>query len=247
MGQLSPLPHIDSFINEIDGAGTHAEVFSILEQELKELGFDRYSYELLWPPDGNYRPFWYTNYPGEWSKHYIANRYASHDMICRHSAQMQRPFLWADVTNKLDQKSPAYILMQEASEMGLRAGCNIPIDGPNRAKAYLAVSNGMTDAEFARLFYLRRHELQLLATYVHERVLTVGIPKVTGPISKLSAREIEILTWTALGKTTAEVSIILGVSSTTIKRHMENIFRKLNVYEKTHAAAVAMARGLIAL
>ena len=61
----------------------------------------------------------------------------------------------------------------------------------------------------------------------------------------LSQREIEILTWSARGKTYPEISMILSIAEDTIKTYVERASKKLNTTNKTHAVAVAVARGLI--
>jgi DNA-binding CsgD family transcriptional regulator len=63
----------------------------------------------------------------------------------------------------------------------------------------------------------------------------------------LSEREVEILTWSAHGKTYSEISIMLSISEDTVKDHLERVGRKLNTTNKTHTVAVALSRGLIKL
>ena len=61
-------------------------------------------------------------------------------------------------------------------------------------------------------------------------------------IEPLSPREIEVLDLIALGKTNKEISQELFVSPGTVKAHTSNIYRKLNVANRTEA--VARAREL---
>ena len=53
----------------------------------------------------------------------------------------------------------------------------------------------------------------------------------------LTEREIEIMKWVATGKTDEEVGNILNVSAFTIKRHMQRIFRNLDVFTRAQAIA----------
>jgi DNA-binding CsgD family transcriptional regulator len=55
----------------------------------------------------------------------------------------------------------------------------------------------------------------------------------------LSARELEVLTEVAKGRTNREVADALSISQHTVGRHLENIFAKLAV--NTRAAAIAHA------
>ena len=56
---------------------------------------------------------------------------------------------------------------------------------------------------------------------------------------RLTVREGEVLHWLREGKSNWEISAILGNSESTVGKHLENIFRKLNVENRT--AAVRMA------
>jgi DNA-binding NarL/FixJ family response regulator len=57
----------------------------------------------------------------------------------------------------------------------------------------------------------------------------------------LTARETEVLTWIAQGKTNYEIGIILSACTGTICKHVERILCKLRVKNRTSAAAIAFA------
>jgi DNA-binding NarL/FixJ family response regulator len=57
----------------------------------------------------------------------------------------------------------------------------------------------------------------------------------------LTARETEVLTWIAQGKTNYEIGVILSACTGTICKHVERILRKLFVENRTAAAAIAFA------
>ena len=61
----------------------------------------------------------------------------------------------------------------------------------------------------------------------------------------LSQREVEVLTLSAKGKTYADISMILRMSESTVKDHIERIGQKLGTTNKTHSVAMAVASGLI--
>lgn len=58
----------------------------------------------------------------------------------------------------------------------------------------------------------------------------------------LTPREAEVLFWVAQGKTNPEICLITGVRLTTVKKHLESVFRKLGVETRTAAATLAMER-----
>ena len=55
-------------------------------------------------------------------------------------------------------------------------------------------------------------------------------------------REAEVLSWVAKGKTNAEIGLILKISVETVKKHLEHIYHKLWVENRT--AVVTLALGL---
>lgn len=56
-------------------------------------------------------------------------------------------------------------------------------------------------------------------------------------IRGLSEREAEIMSWVRKGKTNAEIGSILCISSYTVKNHLHQIFRKLDVYNRVQAVS----------
>ena len=57
---------------------------------------------------------------------------------------------------------------------------------------------------------------------------------------ELTAREADVLLWIANGKTNREIGQILEMSPRTVNKHLEQVFRKLGVENRTSAAAVAI-------
>lgn len=53
--------------------------------------------------------------------------------------------------------------------------------------------------------------------------------------SVLSRREQEIMEWVKVGKTNVEIAQILGISARTVRNHLQNVFRKLDVINRAQA------------
>jgi DNA-binding CsgD family transcriptional regulator len=60
------------------------------------------------------------------------------------------------------------------------------------------------------------------------------------PEASLTAREREILEWLGQGKANSEIGVILGISTHTVKRHVERILSKLGVENRYAAALVGL-------
>ncbi|MGZ9188475.1 MAG: LuxR C-terminal-related transcriptional regulator, partial [Nitrospira sp.] len=63
----------------------------------------------------------------------------------------------------------------------------------------------------------------------------------------LTERELTVLRLVADGKTNKEIANSLDLSEKTVKNHVRNIFHKLQVYDRTQAAILAIRKGLIEL
>lgn len=65
-------------------------------------------------------------------------------------------------------------------------------------------------------------------------------------VHNLSERELTVLGLVATGRTNKEIAITLKISEKTVKNHIRNIFRKLNVSDRTEAAIFALKEGFLA-
>ena len=61
----------------------------------------------------------------------------------------------------------------------------------------------------------------------------------------LTERELEVLNAVASGKRSKEVAVQLGISERTVKAHLGNIYRKLEVDSRAAAIAVAAQMGIL--
>jgi LuxR family quorum sensing-dependent transcriptional regulator len=86
--------------------------------------------------------------------------------------------------------------------------------------------------------------LHLIALYAFDRVLRLARP-LPDQRPQLTAREREVLTWTASGKSAWEIGVILGIAKRTVDAHAQSAFRKLGAANRTHAVAIAVRERLI--
>jgi two-component system NarL family response regulator len=61
----------------------------------------------------------------------------------------------------------------------------------------------------------------------------------------LTARELEVLTLIVKGRSNKDIAITLSISEATVKTHINNIFSKLGVNDRTQAATMALQRGIV--
>lgn len=243
-GGLLP-ERLETFIKEIDEAIELDAILAILEKRITGLGFSYFAYWLLWPPGGPRQPLCITNYRDDWAEYYLNENYASHDYVGRYAAKSTIPFIWNNIvdTHKLTKRQRH--IFYEGASAGLKAGGTVPIHGPGAAKATFSVANDMEKEEFEEHFVFHRHEVHLMASYTHEKIISLGLHRPLKEAIALTPRETEVLTWAAKGKSRWEAGVILGISEDTVRVHLENIRRKLGASNTTHAIAIALLHGVL--
>ena len=68
---------------------------------------------------------------------------------------------------------------------------------------------------------------------------SAGLPAEFSTELGLTTREGEVLSWLSKGKTNRDIAQILGLSPRTVDKHLEQIYAKLGVENRTAAAAIA--------
>lgn len=63
----------------------------------------------------------------------------------------------------------------------------------------------------------------------------------------LTTREVEVLTWAALGKSAWEIGEILAIAKRTVDEHAQTATRKLGAVNRTHAVALAVRDRIISI
>ena len=63
----------------------------------------------------------------------------------------------------------------------------------------------------------------------------------------LTAREVEVLERILAGRANKEIATDLNISEATVKSHVNSLLSKLGVDDRTHAAMVALQRGIVHL
>src|SRR5690606_29370588 len=151
------------------------------------------------------------------------------------------PYSWADLQTTRKLAPGQRHLFRAAGDFGLAAGCSVPLHGPGSRAAVLSFATASTRSDTRR----HLHVLHLLAVQFD---LTFQLLKKTPaqkPLPVLTSRERDCLSWIAEGKSTWEVSRILGISDNTARFHLKNAMCKLQAPSRTAAVAKALRLGLI--
>ncbi len=216
------------------------DVYSELQRQTQLLEFDYFSLCVRHPvPFTRPKISVETTYPKAWMQHYQAENYFAIDPVLKAENFIQGHLPWND---RLFQD--AMVLWDAARDHGLRKGISQCLMLPNHALGFLSVSRTslfgkmMSEDEIElRLQTLVQLSLLALMRLEDQMVLT--------PEMRFSKREREILKWTAEGKTSAEIAMILSISENTVNFHQKNMQKKFNAPNKTQIACYAAATGMI--
>jgi DNA-binding response OmpR family regulator len=88
-------------------------------------------------------------------------------------------------------------------------------------------------------------DFEVLTTIINARLAGVARSELWPKLVQLNDREVEILTWVARGKTSAEIAQILGLTKRTVDFHIDNARTKLGAATRTQAVITAATGRLI--
>jgi DNA-binding NarL/FixJ family response regulator len=89
---------------------------------------------------------------------------------------------------------------------------------------------------------------QVIASGITHRMVQMLERQTPGQHNEsLTAREVEMLCLIAKGMLAKEIARALSVSEKTVRNHISNIYRKLDIYDRSQAVIYAMKNGLVDL
>ena len=88
-------------------------------------------------------------------------------------------------------------------------------------------------------------DFDMLAAIIAARLAGVARARLWPKTIALNEREVEVLTWVARGKTSADIAQILGLTKRTIDFHIDNARDKLGAATRTEAVVKAASGRLI--
>lgn len=228
-------------MNALLGIESEHELFKQLADVAAGMGFDYCAYGIRMPvPISRPSVAMFNNYPRQWQARYDECDYIRVDPTVHHALKSTLPIIWS---SKLFETAPA--MWEEARAHGLHAGwaqasrdASGSVGLLTLARSSRQLDDGELTANMGRMVWL--------AQYAHAAMARLLISKLTPETQvSLTAREREVLRWTAEGKTAYEISQILAISERTICFHINNVVAKLGASNKTQAAVKAAALGML--
>ena len=224
-----------------DTARTVDEVFGKITLASRALGFEFCAYGLRLPtPISNPRTMMLSNYPLAWQTRYASQGYLTVDPTVAHGRHSQSPLVW---TENVFATTPD--LWDESQSFGLRFGwaqSSLDAVGVGGMLSLARSSGALSKAELAS----EEVKMRWLVNISHlalSRLFVSELVKESQP--DLTSREVEVLKWTADGKSSSEIADLLCISENTVNFHIKNSVVKLRTANRTAAVVRAAMLGLL--
>lgn len=231
-----------AFIEHLDCLSIMNDVMNAMERFLARFGFEKFVLHGLCSPTQRFEDAVVgRNWPIEFCKIYAEEQYAGDDPIACLLKRTAMPFEWSESLYDVARAPRAAEIMQRRRGFGIKRGFVVPFHGAPCGIGFVHMSGGRFD--------LTTHSspaIHLMALYAFDRACELRAPRAREK-PPLTAREREVLTWAAHGKTAWEVGEILAITKRTVDEHARTAFRKLGAVNRTQAVAIALRDRLIDL
>jgi len=232
--------NVERYLERVEQAQGLSDIQGLIV-DLRDLyGIDHIVYHWV-SSDGE--QYGFGTYDPVWVQRYVEQDYLRIDPVVIGCFQRFHPVNW----KQLDWSSKqARAFLEDAIAHGVgNQGYSIPIRGPNGQFALFTLSHNCSDAEWDRFTTDHRRELILIAHYFNLKALEFEKARSPEPTRGLSPREIDALTFLAMGYARGQVADMLSISEHTLRAYIESARFKLGAANTTHAVARALADGLI--
>lgn len=180
--------------------------------------------------------------PEQWRIRYAEAHHCDVDPVFQHALKRRLPTTWSECKERAEYggaSKRALSVFDEAEEFELLDGFIMPALGTHRIPGGVTFGGTRPDLRPEALL-----SLQTIGAYAYEalRRFAEGFPRVP---PRLTKRELEVLRWSAEGKTAWEIGEILVMAERTVRTHQSNIKTKYRVASIVQAAVRAALDGTV--
>lgn len=231
---------LDDILAELEKASEFAQLQAAAEKLRDQFEIDHLVYHWV---SSSGEQYGFGTYSDDWVQRYVEKDYLRVDPVIQGCYQRFHPVDW----KRLDWSSKAARAFQaEALKYGVgNQGYSVPIRGPNGQFALFTVSHHCDDATWAAFTEENRRDLILIAHFFNHAALQLEPGRTPEQAQMLSPREVDAMTFLAMGYSRAQVAATLSISEHTLRVYIESARFKLGALNTTHAVARALSRGLI--
>lgn len=234
---------LDEFADALLSAADPGEVGRLFQRQAAACGFSSSAYRAVAPGDpGTPSVFVFRDWPDDWARVSDQEDLSANSFTAIEARQRSAGFSWRDVKAGRELSEGEQRVWNVAYEWGWRDGFVIPIRGPLGSLSLVSMASTETDLD---LSLRQRASLQMMALLVDERYRAFSAALTAEQVMEtLTRRELECLRWVAAGKTDWEIGVILTISATTVKSHVDRAREKFGARTRAQAVARLVLCGL---
>jgi LuxR family quorum sensing-dependent transcriptional regulator len=234
-------PDAFAFVERLNDANSFAESVAALQKILARFGVENFVF--MDSPDirRGYADFVLCRHvPAGWLEAYTSAKYYRISPALRLARRAGRPFVWADAPFDAEREPRMVEFLQHMADFDLTKGLVIPVPRATGRMGIVWFTGPAPEFNAPTI-----SALQPIALLAFEHIRQIQAPPYEQGRGTLTAREREVLTWVAAGKTAWEIGEILHIAKRTVDEHVLSACRKLDAGTRTHAVAIAVHDRLI--
>jgi DNA-binding CsgD family transcriptional regulator len=232
------------FGHSVASCTTLSGVRELFRKEVARHGYVSSACRAIVPTEGGAKSEFllFRNWTKDWAAFSDQRNFSTNSFAIIEARRRMSPFTWRDVKESRAFSAAEQEVWDAALAWGWNNGFVLPVHGPG---GYFATVSMASPERDLNLDPGNRLHLQMIATLAHERCYVLAnLTSVESPHVTMSARELECLRWVAAGKTDWEIGMILSISASTVKFHINGARAKLGARNRAQAVARLVLAGL---
>ncbi|WP_296257845.1 MULTISPECIES: LuxR family transcriptional regulator [unclassified Pseudomonas] len=183
-----------------------------------------------------------SSFPLAWQHKYCGEALHRVDPIISYGVQSVAPFHWTEAYRRQPVQGQG-AFEQLSREFSMQDGYTFVVHDPQQRIGLLSLVNRERNPHFHQQIQHIKATLQLALVAFHSG-MNAGLTAQNAADQPLTVREHTILSWVSLGKSYSEIACICDIRVRTVKFHMANIVRKLEVDTAKQAVFAASRLGI---
>lgn len=217
-----------------------SEIVPVFGAAIADMGFTTFGIACMPPAFDGANPLIVAELaPADFRPFYKRERLYNINHIAAHLRITPTPFRYSEAPHDASRPRDANRFTEILSEYRIGKGIVVPVGRPRHVPACTWVGGENPDLDDEVLSVI-----QLVALFVSSKAYALA-HTLADKRPPLTARERDVLSWAAHGKSAWEIGEILRIAKRTVDEHTQSAARKLGASNKTQAVALALIRGLI--
>lgn len=223
-------------------------LWNILHQELKPFGVSSIFYavdfsKILVEEQGIMDTIWSkTTHPEDFCKKYNYKDYIEFDLSAIHCFVNTTPFVWHDRNMWGNPTKEQKAFMLDAFNYKMGVGVSLPTRFNNYGMGGMGLATkDLSEDEFDKMWAEHQQEFQTIC-YTFDKFARDNYAV---QMFNLTKRELQVLTYLAIGKTTEVIAGILNTSPSTVEKQIRSAKNKLMTKNNEQAVVKALLLGII--